>query len=130
MEKPLVHSPLTRTFYFWTGIVATIAYRIIVILNNYDRMWAQIAWYVGTIGFVIYFIHRYEISERRFKLIKQHNLMEKMKNANLNNDEQAAMEYILNTLTSTKEKWNYIIIFAMSVFGLIAGLYLDFLAPN
>ncbi len=130
MTRPKVHSPFTRAFYFWIGVIATVAYRIIVILNNYDKTWAQLSWYIGTVGFIIYFIHRYEISERRFKLIQQHNLMEKMKNANLNKEEQEAMEYILKTLTSTKEKWNYIFIFAMSIVGLVAGLYLDFFAPK
>lgn len=121
-----MHSPFTRAFYFWIGVVATVAYRIIVILNNYNQKWAQLSWYLGTVGFILYFMHRYEISERRFKLIKEHKLMEKLKDLNLSTEEREALEYILKTLTSTKEKWNYIFIFIMSFIGLVAGLYLDF----
>lgn len=108
-----------RNFYFWSGIVATFAYRIIVILNNYSKPLAQAAWYVGTIGFVIYFLHRYQISERRANLIREHDLITKTKN-------DPALQYILKTLLSTKEKYNYIFIFVMSVVAFVIGIYLDF----
>lgn len=110
-----------RNFFFWSGIVATFSYRIIVILNNYSKAWAQMAWYIGTVGFVIYFLHRYQISEKRAQLIRQEDLIAKTKN-------DPALQYILKTLLSTKEKWNYIFIFVMSVVAFIIGLYLDFFA--
>lgn len=79
------------------------------------------AWYIGTVGFVIYFLHRYQISEKRAQLIRQEDLIAKTKN-------DPALQYILKTLLSTKEKWNYIFIFVMSVVAFIIGLYLDFFA--
>ena len=128
MEHPVIHPKPVREFFFWTGIVATFCYRAIVVLNSVNMVWSQIAWYTGTIGFVLYFAHRYEISERRAKLIKQHALEEKVARLHvLSDEERDAMAYIFKTLTSTKEKWNYIFIFVMSAIALLLGVYLDFL---
>ncbi len=127
VEKPKVHGKTIRLFFFWSGILATFCYRAIVVVNNYSQAWAQTFWYIGTIGFIFYFAHRYEISQRRAKLITQHQLVQKVKNLDgLSNEEKDALDYIFHTLESSKEKWNYIFIFASSFAALILGFYLDF----
>lgn len=127
MEKPTTHPMWMRQFFFWCGIVATIAYRSIVVVNNYSKFWAQSLWYVGTIGFILYFAHRYQISEKRARLIKQHDLQRKVAALKeLSTDEKEVMKYIFTTLISSKEKWNSIIIFVASGIALVLGLYLDF----
>lgn len=128
MEQIKPHNRALREFFFWSGIIATIAYRIIVVLNSYSSFWVSVAWYVGTIGFLIYFWHRYNISARRAKLIRENNLANKVRTCGaLGDQERIALDYILSTLVSTKEKWNYIVIFVASALALIAGIYLDFL---
>lgn len=128
MTDPHASPKVLREFFFWSGIVATFAYRIIVILNNYSKFWAQIAWYVGTVGFVVYFLHRYQVSEKRAKLIREQDLIRTITNSqDLTPSQIEASNYILNTLLSTKEKWNYIFIFFMSVVAMVIGIYLDFL---
>ena len=130
MEKPSHNSPLVRNLFFITGIIATVAYRIIIILNHYSNFSAVIAWYIGTVGFIVYFYHRYRISEKRVKLIRQYRLDEKVeKLKELNDDEKQVMKYIFHTLKSTKEKWNYICIFFFSFIALIIGFYLDLIKP-
>jgi Ca2+/Na+ antiporter len=127
MSRFAPHSRLVRELYFWSGILATICYRIIVVLNNYSTYWSEVAWYVGTIGFVIYFWHRYEVSEKRSELIRRYHLVRKIQQApNLSQNEKEASAYILTSLVSTKEKWNYIVIFVASAVALIWGIYLDF----
>ena len=129
MEAPKPHSPFVRNFYFWCGILATVAYRIIVALNGYGPTAVSVAWYVGTVGFVLYFIHRYEISEIRAKLIKQNNLLEKVdQNAGIDQTDKDALRYILTTLSSSREKINYIFIFVASALALLWGVYVDFIA--
>ncbi len=128
MKQIKPHNRTLREFFFWSGIIATIAYRIIVVLNNYSSFWVSVAWYVGTIGFLIYFGHRYNISAKRAKLISDNDLTNKVSTCGaLGNQDKDALQYILSTLVSTKEKWNYIVIFAVSALALIAGIYLDFL---
>ncbi len=117
-----------REFYFWSGIVATICYRAIVILNHYSTTVSLAAWYLGTLGFIIYFYHRYQVSERRAKLIKQYHLLGKIKRSSaFSKAEKEASDYVLGTLISTKEKWNYVVIFVTSILALGIGVYLDFL---
>lgn len=125
-QKNQVSPTWVRNLFFWSGIIATIAYRAIVILNHYSSKIALIAWYVGTIGFIVYFWHRYLVSEKRVNMIKSHNLIDAVRNSNLANEQIEANEYILTTLLSTKEKWNYIVIFATSLIALSLGIYLDF----
>lgn len=129
MAQPKPSPKWLREVFFWSGIIATFCYRIIVIVNNYSKFWAQMAWYVGTLGFVIYFLHRYQISELRARLIKEHELDARVVEMDgLSEKERASMRYIFRTLKSTKEKWNYVFIFAMSAVAFAIGIYLDFLS--
>lgn len=126
MTEPKVHSSAVRWAFFWVGILATFSYRIIIILNNVSDTWLNIAWYVGTVGFIIYFIHRFDVSRRRAALIAERSLDEKIRNnAPLAEEDRAALNYILGTLRSTKEKWNFVFIFTTSGIALIIGLILD-----
>jgi len=127
MLPPQTHSRTLREFFFWSGIVATIAYRIINFLTNFDPIWLKATWYIGTIGFVIYFAHRYQISERRAKLIEHYHLADKVdKIGELSTEEKGALSYLMHSLESTKEKWNYIVIFVASGIALVVGIIQDF----
>ncbi|MFA6198402.1 MAG: hypothetical protein WC734_04615 [Patescibacteria group bacterium] len=126
MESLTPHSKSVRLWFFWSGIVATFLYRAIIVLNNYSTTWSNIAWYAGTVGFVIYFAHRFQIAEKRERVIKQYELEQKVAGAQgLSTEDKAAMEYIFGTLRSSKERWNYIFIFVSSAVALVIGVILD-----
>ncbi|KKQ17921.1 MAG: hypothetical protein US31_C0013G0004 [Berkelbacteria bacterium GW2011_GWA1_36_9] len=128
MENLKPHSKSIRMFYFWSGIIATIAYRIIIVFSDIQMFWIKFFWYIGTIGFVIYFVHRYQISEKRTQLIKQHDLEQKVAQLNeVTSDDKEALNYIIKSLGVSHERWNYIIIFVSSALALLAGIYLDFI---
>lgn len=128
MTQPHLHSKFSRWFFFWTGIIATVAYRIINILGHYNQQWVLIAWYIGTIGFILYFAHRYQISERRAKVIQDFQLTSKVEQlAGASEADRQALLYVLHSLESSKEKWNYIVIFVVSGLALAIGIYSDFL---
>lgn len=127
MDQFKTNPKVLRLFYFWIGIVATVAYRIIVVLNGVTPVGVKIAWYIGTIGFVFYFAHRFNISAKRERMIKKYKLVEKI-NAlpNLSEDEKLATEYIVKSLSSSLERWNYIFIFIASGLALFWGVLDDF----
>lgn len=126
MSIPQTHQPAVRLFFFWSGIVATFAYRVIIFFSEANPFLLKLSWYIGTIGFIIYFAHRYQIAERRTKVIANYHLAEKVAQLKeLNAEERAGMEYIFKTLGSTRERWNYIFIFVMSAIALIAGAVID-----
>jgi hypothetical protein len=117
-----------RLFYFYLGILATFAYRIIIVLNFYEPVLVKVAWYVGTIGFIIYFWSRYKVVNQFHTLIREQKLVQALKNpCTLTQDQQKALAHIVNTLDTTKAQLNYIIIFILSFLALIAGIALDFL---
>jgi hypothetical protein len=122
---PKPHSPAARLFFFWSGVTATILYRAIIILEHIEGPWVKMAWYVGTIGFILYFAHRYQVTEIRARVIAEQNLIAKIERSNLSEDDRASLRYVLGTLRSSKEKWNYITIFVTSVLTLITGAILD-----
>ncbi len=128
MDDLKVHSKPIRTFYLWAGIIATLAYRIIIVLTNTSDFWVKLSWYIGTIGFIIYFIHRYQISEKRAEIIKKYRLEEKTSQLeNLSIEDKEAMKYIFHSLHVSSEKIIFIVIFFSSAVALLAGIYLDFL---
>lgn len=112
---------------FWVGIIATIAYRIIVVLNFYSQIWVDIAWNIGTIGFIWYFIHRFKISSRRAKLIEKNKLAERvMSGEKLSETDRRSISNILNGLKNSKAKANYAVIFISSILALIYSIIIRF----
>lgn len=118
-----------RELVFWVGILATVAYRIIILLNRLPQhIWADISWYIGTIGFVWYFAHRYRIENKRAKLIEDSNLIEKIHNSKtLTKADREAIEYTLSSLESSKASWNYVAIFVTSALALLADIIIRFI---
>ena len=119
MSDANLSSKFYRNLVFWVGVIATFAYRVIVILNNYSQAWVEIAWYVGTIGFVWYFAHRYRVENKRERLIKEKRLGEKIKNQEqLTPNDRESLMYVLKGLMTSKARWNYIAIFVFSILAL------------
>ncbi len=114
-----------RVFFFLSGIIATIAYRIIIFLNAYSALWVDIAWYIGTAGFVFYFWHRYVVAKKRAELVKNYNLIETVDNSSIEPEKKQALHYLVETSLTSKSRWNSGFIFLLSLFGLIAGIILD-----
>lgn len=120
MPKNKTSNKYYRIWLFWVGIIATIAYRIIVILNYYSALWVEIAWYIGTIGFCWYFAHRYRVAHKRKKLIERQKLAYKISNNKpLDKADREVILYILKGLRSSKAQWNYIAIFFFSAVAFI-----------
>ncbi|MDA3839746.1 MAG: hypothetical protein PF572_01535 [Patescibacteria group bacterium] len=120
-----LNNKIYRVWMFLVGLIATIAYRIIVILNYYNDVWVEIAWYVGTIGFIWYFAHRYRVENKRDKLVENLKLASKIQNKKeLSDEDRDALVYILRGLKTSLAKWNYIFIFVISFLALVYALYL------
>jgi hypothetical protein len=121
-SKPL------RLFYFYLGIIATFAYRIIIVLNFFEPAYVKIAWYVGTIGFILYFWSRYRVVQQYHELIEAQDLEKALEDpAKMRKEQTQALTHIVSTLKTTKAQLNYVIIFILSFLALIAGIGLDLL---
>lgn len=123
---PKLNSSAYRILIFIVGVIATIAYRLVVVLNHYSQFWVEVFWYVGTIGFIWYFGHRYVIENRRDRLIDRLQLVEKIESGqSFNPEEKTALLYILKSLETSLAKWNYIAIFFFSFLAMAYAVYVD-----
>lgn len=123
---PRLNSSIYRILIFMVGVIATIAYRLVIILNHYSQFWVEVFWYIGTIGFVWYFAHRFNIENRRDQLIKKLNLVKKIQTGQtFNSKDKTALLYILKSLGTSLAKWNYIAIFFFSFLAMAYAIYVD-----
>ena len=111
-----------RLFFFVAGIVATIAYRIIFLLNPF---WIEVAWYAGTIGFALYFGHRSMIEMKRVKLVREYGLIDSIKESGIPEDKKSALRYLIETSLTSKARFNSAFIFIASMIVLILNLTMD-----
>ncbi|MDP2736482.1 MAG: hypothetical protein Q8O59_01705 [bacterium] len=123
---PHLHGSAYRILIFMVGVIATIAYRIIIVLNDYSQFWVKVLWYIGTIGFIWYFVHRFNIENRRDKLINDLDLIKKIEaGQSFNDEDKTALVYILKSLGTSLAKWNYIAIFVFSGLAIAYAIYAD-----
>ena len=117
-----------RLFFFWSGIIATFAYRIIIFLNFYSPVWVKISWYIGTIGFILYFWHRAATQKKRADLVDKYDLVNVVDKTDCVDVEQKnALHYLIETTKTSKARFNSLFIFWLSVVALVAGVVIDVL---
>lgn len=111
-----------RWFFFISGIVATIAYRVIFLL---DPFWVEVAWYTGTIGFILYFGHRSLIENKRANMVKDYNLIGALQKSDLPQDQKSALLYLTKTSLTSKARLNSAFIFWISLVVFILNFATD-----
>lgn len=120
------HPKYIRLFFFWAGIIATFAYRVILLLNLYLPGWVNTVWYIGTVGFILYFYHRYDVEKKRAELVEGYKLEEYISQLPQSESlKHQALEYIVRTSRTSKSRYNSLFIFWLSVVALIVGAIFD-----
>lgn len=127
-EVILSNTGIRRMLFFWVGIIATLAYRSIVVLNYYSTIFVSVAWYVGTWGFILYFGHRAHVQKKRSELVMDNDLVSTVgKMKGLKKKQKEALSYIVESAVTSKVRWNSLFIFWLSIVALIVGIVLDFI---
>lgn len=112
--------------FFILGLVSAIAYRAIVVMQHIDPQWVRPVWYMGTVGYLLFFLYRYSISRKRKHTIRDYQLIEKVKaSACLTANDREAVVYLLQSLKKSMEDRNYFIIFILSIIAIIVDLILS-----
>jgi hypothetical protein len=113
-------------FFFITGLIATLAIRLVTILMPFSPFAGRVAWYIGIIGFLFFFWHQYQSRRNRRELIARQNLAEKIHlKQQLEMEDYAALSLIMCALISKKEQINYFFIFIVSAVALAVAIALD-----
>jgi hypothetical protein len=113
--------------FFLLGLLSSVAFRAIILLQKYSPDWVRPVWYCGVIGYLLFFMYRYFISQRRKRVIARTNVIEKIRDGTaLTTDEREAALYLLRSVRASQEDWNYLAIFVLS----IVAIALDLLLPG
>ena len=113
--------------FFFLGILSAIAFRIIIIFQRLEPEWVRPVWYIGVFGYIGFFMYRYAIARKRKKVIRDFELIEKVRaNACLSDEEREVTTYLLSSLKKSHEDINYLIIFLLSIVAILIDLVLSF----
>lgn len=112
--------------FFLIGLIATLAVRVVTVLDAYRPLYGKIAWYLGVAGFFIFFIYKFRVDSSRARMIRDSRIAEKAhKREPLNEDDYTFVSSVLCALSSNKDRINYFFIFATSILAIAAAIYID-----
>lgn len=126
-EHSKCRDSLVSWVFFVVGLVATVAVRVVTVLMEVNPLYAKIAWYTGVSGFFAFFIYKFKVSMARAGLIRRGSLVDKLSGRKqLTDADYDLLENILCSVSSRKERVNFLFIFVLSALALLAALYIDF----
>ena len=124
-QKPHTVPKYIMYMFFILGLVSAVAFRGIIVFQHVEPSWVRPVWYIGTIGYFIFFLYRYMISKKRKYAIETFQLIEKLKaNACLEDEDREVVLYLLSSIKYSLEDINYALIFVLSVLAVGADLVL------
>ena len=112
--------------FFLIGVLSAIAFRALIVFNHVHPEWFRPVWYLGTIGYVIFFLYRYWISHKRKHAIHQYALLDKLKGpGELTTEDREVLLYLLSSVSKSREDLNYLIIFFLSIVAVGIDVFLS-----
>jgi uncharacterized membrane protein len=125
--KKACDSSRTSWAFFFIGIIATIALRIIEPIRTLNPEYGKISWYIGVAGFVLFFAYKYKKLRRQSGIIKESRIKEKLGGAEkLTEKDYVLLSEVICSQDNWKERTNFFIIFAVSAAALVIALIIDF----
>lgn len=115
-------------FFIAVGFISTVAIRAVTVLMSFDPLAGKISWYIGVLGFCVFFLYKYNVFKDRSALIDELGLLDKVNAANvLTQQDYEVIATILCKIRSNKERINFLFIFIVSGIALCAAIYFDFI---
>lgn len=110
---------------FALGLFSSICFRALLIADSlYPPLFRPI-WYGGVLGYCGFFLHRYRIARKRKSAIRAMELIAKVNQNRLGEEDKKAVSYILSSIDHSKEGLNYLIIFVLSAVAIAMDIYLN-----
>ncbi|MFW5808605.1 MAG: hypothetical protein ACOC2H_00410 [Spirochaetota bacterium] len=111
--------------FFLIGIISATLFRSMVIVNRYFPGYSRAVWYCAVIGYIFFFGYRFHIASKRRKAVLDGDLIRKVNDSGLAENDRRNVSYILNSLVQSREMYNYIFIFALSLVAIAADIVLE-----
>lgn len=112
--------------FFAIGLIATISMRVIEPLNIIDPIYGKISWYIGVTGFFIFFQYKFISYKKRSDLVMKEDLISKIRSkGNFEDRDYSTLNEILCSITSKKDRMNFIFIAVLSILALLLVVFFD-----
>ncbi|MCM8791269.1 MAG: hypothetical protein NC938_06200 [Candidatus Omnitrophica bacterium] len=114
--------------FFTIGLIAAFSVRLVAVFMDYNVLYAKIAWYVGVIGFFVFFLNKFYVDMSRSRLIDSIGIAARLHQRKpLNDEDYKMLDAIFCALKSNKDRINYFVIFSTSLITIAFAIYADFL---
>ena len=124
-HTPQTVSPFVINLFFAIGLVSAFAFRVLIIFVYLRPEWFRFTWYVGIIGYTIFFLYRYRISQKRKKAVAEYHLIEKLQQGGeLAGEDRQVLVYLLSSIRNSRENINYLFIFVLSMLAVLLDIIL------
>ncbi len=90
-----------------------------------EPAWVRPVWYFGVVGYILFFLYRFEITKTRKKAISDYGLIEKVENKTLSDEDRKVLIYLLSSIKVSLEDMNYALIFFLSIVAIAADIILS-----
>ena len=111
---------------FGVGLTGAISLRLILVAKAYRPELVRLLWYLGICGNMLFFMFRAFITSRRRRIIKTLELQTKLLHEDsLCSEDYQALRYLVASLYTAKEQWNYAVIFLFSFVAIIWDLMVE-----
>lgn len=125
-NKPHVVPKYVIYGFFSLGLFSAIAFRAIIIFQHLEPTWVRPVWYMGILGYILFFFYRFKITKKRKNAIRDFDLIEKVKNNTpLSDEDKEVLLYLLSSIKVSLEDLNYVIIFLLSIVAIAADIILS-----
>lgn len=124
----MLHKTLPKSIinlFFLIGVFSAIAFRSLTIIDSLGSNLVRLVWYLAVIGYVIFFGFRFYISSKRRNAIIENKLIEKMDDVDcIAENDREEIKYLLNSIIKSKEIYNYLFIFVVSILAIALDIAL------
>lgn len=103
--------------------MSALSFRALMAIKDMQPQLFRPVWYMGIIGYILFFGFRYSITEKRKKAISEFHLIDKLeKGEEFSANDRQVVTYILSSLQKSRENLNYLFIFATSAIAIFLDL--------
>lgn len=122
-HAPQTLPPAVINLFFVVGLMSALSFRALMAIKDLQPQLFRPVWYLGIIGYILFFGFRYSITRKRKKAISEYNLIAKLeKGEELSPNDRQVVTYILSSLQKSRENLNYLFIFATSAIAILLDL--------
>ena len=123
------HKPYPKwiiVMFFSIGILSAIGFRGLIFFTHFRPELFRPVWYCSVFGYILFFGYRFHIARRRRQALHYNDLYNKViSGTELDATDRYQLKYLVNSIERSKELYNYMAIFALSIIAIGCDIVLS-----